>query len=227
MLQTSPRPLASCSTTPAAPASIFRNALGSEFDRLHPQLQRRFGFSSQDRIACIGTGRMDRVWHGSPLVTPLLRLGSSCNILFPERGRDVAFSIANYAYLDGFGRETVTFVRTFQFTRPRRFDATMIASDRPGTVIDYLGTRQQLAVDLDFRVSPVGGLVITSGDQRVSALPGSPRCPAALTGRATVHEWFDDEADRFRISVRVTNPVVGPVIGYEGSFTAEYVSTAA
>lgn len=100
---------------------------------------------------------MGQIWHGSPLVTPFLRLGSSRNILFPERGRDVAFTIANYAYQDGFGRETVTFVRTFQFTRPRRFDATMIASDRPGTVIDYLGAHQHLAVDLDFRVSPAVG----------------------------------------------------------------------
>ncbi|WP_156179083.1 DUF4166 domain-containing protein, partial [Saccharothrix sp. ST-888] len=144
--------------------SIFQEALGPDFDRLHPEMRRRFGFSSRDGIACIGTGRMERIWHGSRLVTPFLRLGSSCNILFPEHGRGVPFSIANYAYLDGFGRETVTFVRTFQFTRARRFDATMIASDRrPGTVVDYLGTRQHLAVDLEFRVSPLGGLVITSG----------------------------------------------------------------
>ncbi|MGW4652711.1 DUF4166 domain-containing protein [Kitasatospora sp. NPDC004289] len=213
-------------TTSAARASIFRSALGSDFDRLHPELQRRFGFSSRDGIACIGTGRMDRVWHGSRLVKQALRLGSGCNILFPESGRDVAFTIANYAYRDGYGRETVTFVRTFQFTRPRRFDATMIASERPNTVIDYLGTHQHLAVDLELQVTPAGGLVITSGDQRVSALPGSPRCPGVLTGRARVHEWFDEEAERFRIEVRVTNPVVGAVMGYQGSFTTEYMDVA-
>lgn len=216
----------STATTATATTSIFRNALGSDFDRLHPELQRRFGFSSQDRIACIGTGRMDQVWHGSRFVKQVLRLGSGCNILFPESGRDVAFTIANYAYRDGFDRETVTFVRTFQFTRPRRFDATMIASERPNTVVDYLGTHQHLAVDLEFRVSPAGGLVITSGDQRVAALPGSPRCPGLLTGRARVHEWFDEAAGRFRIEVRVTNPVVGPVMGYRGSFTTEYVPVA-
>lgn len=210
--------------TLTASRSIFQNALGGDFDRLHPEMQRRFGFSSRDRTACIGTGRMDRIWHGSRLVTPVLGLTSRSNILFPEQGRNIAFTIANYAYLDGFGRETVTFVRTFQFTRPRRFDATMIASDRrPGTVVDYLGTHQHLAVDLDFRVSPAGGLVITSGDQRVSGLPGSPRCPELLTGRATVHEWYDEVTERFRIDVRVTNRVVGPVIGYRGSFTTAYL----
>ncbi|MFJ4672964.1 DUF4166 domain-containing protein [Kitasatospora purpeofusca] len=203
--------------------SIFREALGSDFDRLHPELQRRFGFSSEDGIACIGTGRMERVRQGARWLTPFLRLGSRQNILFPEHGDDVPFTIANYAYRDGFGRETVTFVRTFQFTRPRRFDATMVAApQQPGTVVDYLGTHQHLAVDLHLRVTPRGGLVISSGEQRVTGFPGSPRWPGALTGRADLHEWFDEDAGRCRIQVRVTNPLVGLVMGYQGWFTTEY-----
>ncbi|WP_405361470.1 DUF4166 domain-containing protein [Kitasatospora sp. NBC_00085] len=212
----------STSTTGSAGPSIFRRALGADFDRLHPELQRRFGFSSQDGVACIGTGRMERIRQGARWLAPLLRLGSRQNILFPEHGRDVPFTIANYAYRDGFGRETVTFVRTFQFTRPRRFDATMVAAPQPGTVVDFLGTHQHLAVDLRVRVTGRGGLVISSGEQRVSALPGSPRWPAVLTGRADLHEWFDEEAGRFRIQVRVVNPLVGLVMGYQGWFTAEY-----
>ncbi|MFD0277582.1 DUF4166 domain-containing protein [Kitasatospora sp. NPDC127111] len=207
----------------ATSRSIFREAMGSDFDRLHPQLQRRFGFSSADGIACIGTGRMERIRRGADWLAPFLRIGSRQNILFPEEGRNVPFTIANYAYRDGFGRETVTFVRTFQFTRPRRFDATMIGSrDRPGTVVDFLGTHQHLAVDLHPRVTARGGLVISSGEQRLTGLPGSPRWPSVLTGRADLHEWFDDEAERFRIQVRVTNPLVGLVMGYQGWFTAEY-----
>lgn len=155
--------------SPAPSGSIFRDALGEEFTRLHPELQRRFGFSSADGIACIGTGRMERVERGPAVVAPFLRLGTRRNILFPEHGRDVPFTIANYAYRDGFGRETVTFVRTFQFVRPRRFDATMVAAPgRAGTVIDYLGTHQHLAVELRVGVTARGGLVISSGAQRVS-----------------------------------------------------------
>ncbi|KJY33102.1 hypothetical protein VR45_20825 [Streptomyces sp. NRRL S-495] len=208
---------------PRAGRSIFREALGTDFDRLHPELQRRFGFSSEDGIACIGTGRMERVRQGARWLTPFLRLGSRQNILFPEQGHDVPFTIANYAYRDGFGRETVTFVRTFQFTRPRRFDATMVAApQQPGTVVDFLGTHQHLAVDLHLRVTPRGGLVISSGEQRVTGFPGSPRWPGALTGRADLHEWFDEDAGRCRIQVRVTNPLVGLVMGYQGWFTTEY-----
>jgi hypothetical protein len=170
---------------------------------------------------------MERVWHGSKLLRPFLHFGATRNLLFPEQGRDVDFTIANYAYRDRFGRETVTFVRTFQFTRPRRFDATMVASDRnPGLVLDYLGTHQHIAADLRLRVTGRGGLLITSQDQRFTGLPGAPRCPAAFTGHAWVHEWYDDRAECFRINVQVTNPVLGPVIGYSGSFWAEFVRVA-
>ena len=47
--------------------------------------------------------------------------------MFPQKGRDIPFTIENYAYKDMFGRETVTWVRKYQFPdRIRRFDATMI-----------------------------------------------------------------------------------------------------
>ena len=41
--------------------SIYEKALGADFDRLHPEIQRRFGFSSQDHLASIGTGIMDEI----------------------------------------------------------------------------------------------------------------------------------------------------------------------
>ncbi len=44
--------------------SIYTEALGSDFGRLHPQIQRRFGFGSVDRTAAIGRGVMERLWHG-------------------------------------------------------------------------------------------------------------------------------------------------------------------
>ena len=59
--------------------------------------------------------------------------------MFPERGKNVPFSIENYAFLDEFGRETVSWIRKFQTTTPRRFDAYMIYSDERGKIVDYLG----------------------------------------------------------------------------------------
>jgi hypothetical protein len=203
--------------------SIFESALGADFARLHPRLRERFGFASADGVACVGTGVMDRIWRGSALARPFLHLGTARHILFPEQGEDVPFTIENYAYQDGYGRETVTFVRTFELRpdRRRRFDATMVYSPDRAAVVDFLGTHQHFAVDLRLHVDARGGLWIRTGEQRY----GRRRFPRDLSGVARVHEWWDEERQCFRIEVRVTNRYLGPVFGYRGRFTTRYVDT--
>ena len=97
--------------------SIYQEVLGDDFDRLHPKMQWRFGFSSADGVCQIGTGRHGRGLAGPWWTLPFLLLGSTRRVLFPSRGRDVPFTISNYAYVDGFGRETVTWSRRFKMRR--------------------------------------------------------------------------------------------------------------
>jgi Domain of unknown function (DUF4166) len=137
--------------------SIYERALGPNFKRLHPQIQRRFGFSSRDGVASIGRGIMDEIWHGKFYTVPFLYVGTWRRIMFPERGRNIPFSIENYAYIDDFGRKTVTWIRRFQTEKLRRFDAYMVYSERRGRIVDYLGTHQHLAVDIDLSVDQKGG----------------------------------------------------------------------
>ena len=146
--------------------SIYQRALGADFNRLHPQIQRRFGFASSDGIASIGTGVMDEIWKGRFYTEPFLRIGSWRRIMFPETGRDIPFRIENYAFVDRFGRETVSWIRTFESRRPRRFDAYMVFSDARGKIVDYLGSHEHLAVDIDLSVDDAGGLRLRSGAQR-------------------------------------------------------------
>ncbi|MER7420720.1 DUF4166 domain-containing protein [Micromonospora peucetia] len=202
--------------------SVFQRALGADFDRLHPRLRRRFGVDGDNDVGCVGTGVMERVWRGPAFTAPFLHLGTLRHILFPETGVDVPFTIENYAYADSYRRPTLSFVRTFQVTthRRRRFDATMVYSPRRRVLVDYLGTHQHLAVDLHLGVDPDGALTVRSGAQRFR---GGVPCPAALTGQAHLREWYDDHTGRFGIEVRVTNPLVGPLFGYTGSFTVQYV----
>jgi hypothetical protein len=134
----------------------------------------------------------------------------------------VPFTIANYAYLDRFGRETVTWARRFDFPRrTRAFDATMIYSKGRGTIVDYLGTHQHLAVDLRCRVDDDGAMRIRSGEQRFYEGPVAFRFPLILSGVADVREWWDEAAVCFRIEVHVANKLLGPLFGYRGSFTVE------
>jgi hypothetical protein len=204
--------------------SIFQRALAADFDRLHPRIQRRFSIGLDNGQACIGRGVMDRVWVGGGWVRPFLVLGGRRHILVPRSGRHIPFTIENFPYRDSFGRETVTFVRTFDFPgRPRRFDATMIFSPERGCIVDYLGTHQHLATDLRLAADQSGALVIRSGEHRFREGRLDARVPTLIGGDAVVRESYDEEAGRFRIQVSVSNPYFGPLFGYQGSFTAEYI----
>jgi len=199
-------------------ASIYQQALGSDFEKLHPKIQERFGFNSEDRIASIGSGVMDEIWRGPFYTVPFLYVGTWRRIMFPEYGKNIPFTIENYAYRDSFGRETVTWVRTFESRKRRRFDAYMIYSESRGRIVDYLGSHQHLAVDLDVSVDERGGICIRSGAQRFYEGWIAFSFPLFFSGIAEVCEWYDDEAEKYRIQVEVTNRAWGRLFGYHGSF---------
>jgi len=202
--------------------SIYQRALGADFAKLHPQIQRRFSLTSDGGVAAIGTGTMDRVWHGAFYTLPFLYVGTWRSIMFPEQGKNVPFSIQNYAYRDQLGRETVTWVRTFSTVKVRRFDAYMIYSEQRSCIVDYLGTHQHLAVDLDIQVAENGGLRLRSGAQRFYEGPVAFPFPLLFSGVADVCEWYDDAQQCFRIEVTASNRTWGKLFGYSGRFQVEW-----
>jgi hypothetical protein len=202
--------------------SIYQKALGSDFNRLHPKIQERFGFSSTDAVACIGTGIMDEIWHGPTYTLPFLYVGSWRRIMFPESETHVPFTIENYAFVDPFGRETVTWIRRFETRMPRRFDAYMIFSDDRSQIVDYLGTHQHLAVDLEISVDETGGVKLRSGAQRFYEGLIGFTFPLCFSGIADVREWFDERIQKYRIEVCVHNRIWGPLFGYRGTFETEW-----
>lgn len=203
--------------------SLFEQALGADFQRLHPMMRRRFGVGLDVGEACVGRGVMATIRRGPWWTVPFLQIGRLRNILVPDVGQDIPFTIENYPYRDELGRETVTFVRTYT-TRPgrtARFDATMVLVD--GRVLDYLGTHQHLAVDLDLEVDDRGGLVVRTGAQRFYEGPVGFRFPMLLSGRATLREHWSDEDEAFHVDLEVRNRVFGFLFGYRGTFTCDWV----
>jgi hypothetical protein len=208
--------------------SIFAAALGSDFDRLHPMMQRRFGVSLAAGYACVGTGVMTSISRGPWWTVPFLQFGRLRNILVPDIGTDVPFTIENHAYRDPFGRETVTFVRKYRTERrPGRFDATMVLDHDRGVVVDYLGTHQHLAVDLDLAVTSSGALHLRSGAQRFYEGVIGFRFPMLASGYADLVESYDDAIDAYRVRLRVTNRRFGFLFGYEGTFTCDFPAATA
>lgn len=204
--------------------SVFAQALGSDLSRLHPQMQRRFGLVPDGENACVGRGVMDEVWRGKAVTVPFLWIGAWRNILVPRVGKNIPFTIENYCYVDSLGRDTTTFVRTFEFpgNRRSRFDATMVYDRPAGRVLDYLGTHQHLAVDLDLSVDERGGLVVRTGAQRFYEGWLGFSFPMLASGTALLHEYFDDDDGVYRMDLTVSNPIIGPIFGYRGSFTCDF-----
>ena len=202
--------------------SIFERALGDDFDRLHPMMKRRFGVGLDSAEACVGRGVMTTIRRGPWWTIPFLQIGRLRNILIPDIGADVPFVIENYPYRDPLGRETVTFVREYRIgAHRRRFDATMILDqDR---IVDYLGTHQHLAVDLQLSVDAGGGLLLTSGAQRFYEGLIGFRFPMLFSGQARLREHFDDADQRFHVDLEVHNRWFGFLFGYRGSFECEWM----
>ena len=103
----------------------------------------------------------------------------------------------------------------------------MIHSRQRNKIVDYLGTHQHLAVDLDLRPDARGGLRLRSGEQRFYEGPIAFRFPMLFSGIADVCEWYDEPTSRFRIEVEVTNRVWGKLFGYSGSFKVQWLPMTA
>ena len=189
-------------------------------------LQKRFGVGLDAGYACIGRGVMTRVRRGPWWTVPFLLLGKIRNILIPDVGTDVPFIVHNYPYRDPLGRETVTFVREYRVRgKMSRFDATMVLIN--GQVLDYLGTHQHLAVDLDLTVEEDGSLHLRSGAQRFyEGRLVAFRFPMLFSGRADLRESWDEKARVYRVKLEVVNPVFGFLFGYEGEFSCEFPSAS-
>jgi len=185
-------------------------------------MQRRFGVGLDSGEACVGRGAMASIRRGPWWTIPFLQIGRLRNILIPDVGTEIPFVIENFPYEDPLGRETVTFVREYSIgSKHRRFDATMVL--HRGRIVDYLGTHQHLAVDLDLQVDDHGGLVLTSDTQRFYEGPIAFRFPMIFSGRARLHEYFDDADESFHIDLEVHNERFGFLFGYRGAFRCEWI----
>lgn len=201
---------------------LIRRMLGDDLDRAHPRLCEQYSFTSDDRKAFIGEGVMEEVWRGRFYTVPFLHIGATRRVMFPDTGRDVPVTIANYAYVDRFGRETLTWTRNYLFDRPRRFDETLIFSESRDRLVLHAGTHQHLAVDMEVWVED-GALRFRSGRQRLYEGFVGIHFPMLFSGIADVTERYNDELDRFEVDVRVENRIWGPIFGYRGWFKGAIV----
>ncbi|MEX1078096.1 MAG: DUF4166 domain-containing protein [Homoserinimonas sp.] len=186
-------------------ASIFRLALGDDFERMHPQLQRYFDQPGGVR----GSGVFDEAGSRLRWLAPVWRMLAGFGLLFPEYGTGVPFTVSIVPLSPG----RVATSRRLQFPGAQRVmsDETHLVA---GRLVDvHAGGR--ILVRMLPRVLEDGSLVMTAGATRLrvaSVLLPVPTVPLSVSQR------WDEARESFSIEVRLRLPLLGELFGYRGSF---------
>ena len=223
--------------------SVYQQVLGDDFYRLTPQLQRYFGMpyaGSHGR----GTGVYEVAGSEKRWLRPILRLFASRNILFAERERNVPFTVLNRPDGDilratrlfhfgdtgsattGGAQLSSAAARRLAKRRTQLTTRTMIDEMRviDGVLHDYLGTNGELEVTFNLFVTEDNLTMISSGSWLRLGI-GSRRfrlkLPTVFGARVVLTERW--ELDHQRVSVTLTNPLLGEIFTYRGTFTYDWV----
>ncbi|GAA0349104.1 DUF4166 domain-containing protein [Bacillus horti] len=202
--------------------SIYEQALGNRFNGLHPLLQKKFRLQSQTERILKSKGVMHRIEGGKVFMKPLMSAFSKKHITFPERGRNIPFTMENVAFKDPYGRESVAWIRRFYFPHITRcFDATMVLHSDKKTINDYVGVDQSWLTNITLEVTECGGLRMLTKEQRIFIPFLNRFMSIPFLGKGVIEERYDDQKDLFLIDVHVQQPWFGTIIRYQGEFTVE------
>lgn len=203
--------------------SPYRRQMGTEYEKLHPEIQKRFDFSTANNIAFMGKGTMDKIWTGNKFAVLLLRLLDKSNILFPKAGHNIPYEVHNYPYIDPFGREVHSMNRVFYFPgEAQRFDGTATYSEQKQQIVEYLGLEHKMIFEMGLSAEQ-GAIRFTSGRQFAFVAGLKVPIPRLFRGDIELLEWFDDATQKFYVDLKVKSKLFGPLFGFTGWFAAEYI----
>ncbi|WIB60597.1 DUF4166 domain-containing protein [Curtobacterium sp. MCLR17_007] len=216
--------------------SPYELSIGAEvLARLHPRLRTYFGPIPPGHVGR-GAGAFTVVGTPRRWLWPVLALFARDAVMFPVWERDVPFTVENRPVTvrrgrtggrDGrptAGREAHPAVRAHRTFHFRTGDRTMVdaITAEPAGLVDHLGRHgrvsARLAVTVDTDGPDAGALRLASTRVSFHGLGREWSLPAVVSPRVTLTERFDDEADRQRVSLVLSAPVVGTLYRYEGAF---------
>lgn len=198
-------------------SGVYQQAMGSDFERLQPQLQDYFSLPAGSGYYGLGTGTFDVVGCPQPWLRPLLNLSAAEEAFFPEYGFEIPFEVQNHAHTDPFGRASLTTVRTIQFDNTDRiFQDTTSMTD--SGLVDYLGRHRRIATDLHPAVGPGGSLRAISRSSRFFAGNLRLGLPGGLDAVAYMEQKWNPATEQHRIQVKVLHRMLGTLLVYSGGF---------
>jgi len=191
--------------------SVYQRVLGSDFEKLSPQLRPYFTGDSAGRPG-LGSGVFTVAGLRRRILAPVMRYLAFQRILFPEFARAVPFDVVNTPRPDGSLRA----LRTFHLPeRDRPLEDTMRVVD--GRLHDFMGRRGGLEVRMALEIID-GNLRMSSVRQWLHLGTLRVRIPQLATV-SVAESWVDDHQ---HVDVRLRSPVIGEWFRYAGSFSYRY-----
>ena len=194
---------------------VYERALGEAADDLHPKVRERYAIGPGDG-AVVGRGEMD-IDNGT-LALPALYAMPARDLLFPETGTDVPFTVTTVAYrLDDY--DAMTTRREFDFgDARRRFDSVTVWDHEHDRLLDFLGRGGHVASELRPRVED-GVLVVVGGRQWLRAGSRYVPLPGPLAADVEVRDRYDDADECYHVLGTVRSALAGRILRYQGTFT--------
>lgn len=200
--------------------SIYKEILGKQFYKLHPMLQKRYGF--KDYKTFKATGVMHKITSGPKWLYLFKLFAARRKFLFPEHGNNIPFHIVNTQQIGSNGEQQVHWERRFYFPNINRdFNALMTLDIDKVIVKDYLGEPSLFYSELTFEVTDQGHLRIESQKQRLVLGKFELPIPRLFQGNVLVNESYVKENESFCIHVWITNPLIGTLFEYKGEFRTD------
>lgn len=200
--------------------SIYKKILGEHFYRMHPMLQKRYGF--EDDKTFKATGVMHHITSGPKWLYLFKLFATQRKFLFPEHGINIPFHIINKQQIGPHGEQQVHWERRFYFQKINRdFNALMSLDIDKKLVKDYLGEPSLFYSELTFEVTDQGHLRIESQKQRIVLGKYEFSIPKLFQGNVLVKEDYIEESEAFFIHVMIKNPLIGTLFEYKGEFRSD------
>lgn len=198
---------------------VYARALGEAVADLHPKVQERYGTDSGPGVVTVGRGEMDVT--SSRLARPALYAMTTQNLLFPETGTAVPFSVTSAEYRTDDGHQVLGMRRSFEFEGAvRHFDSRTLWDADGNRLLDYLGSGGRLVSELHPHVED-GALVVEGGRQWLRVGGRYLPLPGPFAADVAVRDHYDDAAERYGVHAELRSPLAGEIITYDGRFTQE------
>lgn len=199
---------------------VYEHALGDDAAVLHPKVRERYGIGPDDDQVCVGRGRMD-INRGLHMLPALYAMAQE-NLLFPEAGQDVPFTVTTVGYRTNDGHEALITSRAFDFDgKHRQFDSVTLWDAETERLFDFLGRHGLIATELQPRVED-GALVIGGGRQWLRAGSRYVPIPGPFAADVEVRDQYDETNDQYRVTATIESTLTGHILSYRGTFTQKF-----